>query len=299
MIISKKQKKLQMSLILHWIRGCIMKIGIVTRKPNIEANVPEKLVALLREHGAEIYVPFGQQNGSVGTSLPIEEFYQTIELVIVLGGDGTLLQVAQSASEYELPILGINFGRVGLLTDLEADEMNLISQIFTGDYTLDERMMLTAVVTDESGERHRFHALNEIALSRGNFSKMLEMDLYIDEAFSTPIRADGLIVATPTGSTAYSLSAGGAVVDPWAEVFAVTPICPYTLNIRPMIIDKNRTICIRQKADAENVSYLSYDGNEAVVISPGMEIHIQIAKKKTKLIRIANRNFYSVLKDKL
>ncbi len=276
-----------------------MKIGIVTRKPNIKPQVLEKLIALLREHGAEIYVPFGQQNGSVGTFLPMNEFYQTIELVIVLGGDGTLLQVAQSASEYELPILGINFGRVGLLTDLEQNELELVSRIFTGEYVLDERMMLSAVVNDESGERYRFRALNEIALSRGNFSKMLEMDLYIDEDFCTPIRADGLIVATPTGSTAYSLSAGGAVVDPWAEVFAVTPICPHALNIRSMIIDKNRTICIRQKADAENVSYLSHDGNEAVVISPGMEINIQIACKKTKLIRIANRNFYSVLKDKL
>ncbi|MBQ7792417.1 MAG: NAD(+)/NADH kinase [Clostridia bacterium] len=276
-----------------------MKIGIVTRKPNIKLPVIEKLVSLLKQNEAEIYFPLGQQSGALGTYLPGEAFYRTVELVIVLGGDGTLLQVAQSASQYDIPILGINFGRVGLLTDLEENELEMVSRIFTGDYSLDERMMLTAVVSEQGEERYRFRALNEIALSRGNFSKMLELDLYIDGGFCTPIRADGLIVATPTGSTAYSLSAGGAVVDPWAEVFAVTPICPHTLNIRPMIIDKKRTICIRQKEDSENVSYLSYDGNESVVISPGMEINIRIADKKTKLIRIANRNFYSVLKDKL
>lgn len=276
-----------------------MKIGVVSRNPNMHPEVTPKLVSLLKNHLAEVYFPCGQPGGENGTYLPAEEFYQTVDAIIVLGGDGTLLRVAQAALDYNLPILGINLGRVGFLTDLEQNELEQVSRLFTGDYTLDERMMITAVVTDGKKEYYRFHALNEIALSRGNFSKMLEMDVYIDNSFSTPIRADGLIVATPTGSTAYSLSAGGAVVDPWAEVFAVTPVCPHTLNIRPMIIDKNRTICIRQKRDSENVAYLSYDGNESVVLAPGMEINITIAKKKTKLIRIANRNFYSVLKDKL
>lgn len=276
-----------------------MKIGIVCRKPNMEQGIPEPLISLLQQHQAEIYVPFGEPLSEGVQPLSPEEFYQTVEVVIVLGGDGTLLGVSQAASEADLPILGINFGRVGLLTDLEQNELELVSRLFTGEYSLEERMMLTAVVSDDAGEKYRFHALNEIALSRGNFSKMLEMDLYIDDDFCTSVRADGLIVATPTGSTAYSLSAGGAVVDPRAEVFAVTPICPHTLNIRPMIIDKTRTICIRPKRDAENVLYLSPDGNEAVVLSPRMEINIQLARKKTKLIRIANRNFYSVIKDKL
>ena len=159
--------------------------------------------------------------------------------------------------------------------------------------------MLTAVVTDQSGEKHRFSALNEIALSRGNFAKMLEMDLYIDGAICTPIRADGLIVSTPTGSTAYSLSAGGAVIDPLAEAFAVTPICPHTLTIRPMIICKNRIITVKQKEGTENVSFLSYDGNEAVTLNPGMELTISLSANTTKLVRIVNQNFYSVLKDKL
>ncbi len=276
-----------------------MKIGVVSRTPSRNPEVIKKLIKLLQEHHAKVYFPCGQQGGTEGEYLPLETFYQTVELVIVLGGDGTLLRVAQEASKYDIPILGINLGRVGFLTDLEQGDLELVSRIFTGDYTLDERMMLTASVADDSGEKYRFYALNEIALSRGNFSKMLEIDLYVDDELCTPVRADGLIVATPTGSTAYSLSAGGAVVDPSAEVFAVTPICPYTLNIRPMIICKNRTISIRQRTDTENVSYLSYDGNESVVISPGMEIKIRIADKKTKLIRIANRNFYSVLKDKL
>lgn len=276
-----------------------MNIGIIIGKTNIASSVITRLVSLLEKHGARVYFPSDSGLGAFGTVLSTEEFYKTVEMVIVLGGDGTLLRVSQSASRYGTPILGINFGRVGLLTDLEQTEMDLVSRIFTGDYSIDERMMLTAVVTDDGGEKYRFSALNEIALSRGNFAKMLEMDLYIDGAICTPIRADGLIVSTPTGSTAYSLSAGGAVIDPLAGAFAVTPICPHTLNIRPMVICKNRTITIKQKEGTENVSFLSYDGNEAVTVNPGMEITIRLSEHTTKLVRIVNRNFYSVLKDKL
>ena len=276
-----------------------MNIVIIIGKTNIASSVITQLVSLLEEHNACVYFPSDSGLGTYGTVLPTEQFYQTVEMVIVLGGDGTLLRVSQSASRYGIPILGINFGRVGLLTDLEQTELDLVSRIFTGDYSIDERMMLTAVVTDDECEKYRFSALNEIALSRGNFAKMLEMDLYIDGAICTPIRADGLIVATPTGSTAYSLSAGGAVIDPLAEAFAVTPICPHTLNTRPMVICKNRTITIKQKMGTENVSFLSYDGNEAVTVTPGMEITIRLSEHTTKLVRIVNRNFYSVLKDKL
>ena len=276
-----------------------MNIGIIIGKTNISVLVITRLVSLLKEHDARVYFSCDSGMGAVGTVLSQEEFYQTVEMVIVLGGDGTLLRVAQSASQHKIPILGINFGRVGLLADLEQDEIELVNRIFTGDYTIDERMMLTATVTENGEEKYRFNALNEVALSRGNFAKMLEMDLYIDGAICTPIRADGLIVSTPTGSTAYSLSAGGAVIDPLAEAFAVTPICPHTLTIRPMVICKNRMITIKQKDGTENVSFLSYDGNEAVTVSPGMEISIKLSEHTTKLIRIVNRNFYSVLKDKL
>ena len=276
-----------------------MNIGIIIGKTNIDSSVIARIVSLLENYDACAYFLCDSGMGSFGTLLPLDKFYQTVEVVIVLGGDGTLLRVSQSASRYGIPVLGINFGRVGLLADLEQNELDLISHIFTGDYTIDERMMLTATVTENSEEKYRFNALNEIALSRGNFAKMLEMDLYIDGAICTPIRADGLIVSTPTGSTAYSLSAGGAVIDPLAEAFAVTPICPHTLTIRPMILCKNRIITIRQKEGTENVSFLSYDGNEAVTISPGMEINIKLSEHTTKLVRIVNRNFYSVLKDKL
>ena len=276
-----------------------MNIGIIIGKTNIDSSVITRLVSLLQQHNACVYFPCDSGMGSFGTCLPAEEFYKTVQLVIALGGDGTMLRVSQLASRYDVPVLGINFGRVGLLTDLEQQEMDFVSRIFTGDYSIDERMMLTATITENGKEKYRFNALNEIALSRGNFAKMLEMDLYVDDAICTPIRADGLIVATPTGSTAYSLSAGGSVIDPLAEAFAVTPICPHTLNIRPMIICKNRTITIKQKEGTENVSFLSYDGNEAVTVNPDMEITIQLSEHTTKLVRIVNRNFYSVLKDRL
>ena len=276
-----------------------MKIGIVTRKPNISKEAVLSVLSILNAHGAKAFFLTGQGCEALGDCLSPEEFYITVELVIVMGGDGTLLEVARFASQYDLPILGINYGRVGLLTDLEKDEISKVEKIFTGEYTIDERMMLQATVTENGEEKYRFSALNELTVWRGVSTKMLEMDLYIDDEFCTPIRADGLIVATPTGSTAYSLSAGGSVVDPTTKVFAVTPICPHTINIRPMIISHNRTIVIRQKSVAENVSYLSVDGNEAVMAAPGCDIRIEAGENSTRLIRIMNRNFYSVLKDKL
>ncbi len=276
-----------------------MKIGIVTRKPMIDSLVIQELEEILSRHRAEIYFLSDRQMGHQGNRLGKEEFFSTVELLIVLGGDGTLLEVAQSAAQHNIPILGINYGRVGLLTDLEKDELHLVEKIFSQEYSMDERMMLVASVTEGEKEVHRFHAWNEVALSRGNFAKMLEMNLYIDNDFCTAIRADGLIISTPTGSTAYSLSAGGAVVDPQAEVFAVTPICPHTLNIRPLIIYKNRTIRIERDSEGGQISYLSFDGNEAICLSPKAKIQITVADQKVKLIRIANRNFYSVLKDKL
>lgn len=275
-----------------------MKVGIITRKTGVDAQVLKNLTDLLCQEGAEVYFSEEQIKKEFGAVLPKEVFYRTVDVVVVLGGDGTLLRVAEAALPYELPILGINYGRIGLLTDLEKEETELIKKLFQGDYVIDERLMLTATVT-EHGKTHQFHALNEIAISRGNCMKMLEMQLSIDGEPCADIRADGLIVATPTGSTAYSLSAGGSVVDPSAEVFLVTPICPHTLNSRPMILYKNRTLCIREHSTGHNSFCLTYDGNDALTVSDGAEITIQPAEKKTKLIRIVNRNFYSVLREKL
>lgn len=276
-----------------------MKIGIITRKTGVDTKVLKNLTDLLCQEGACVYFPKEQAECNFGIKLPKEEFYRTVDVAVVLGGDGTLLRVAEAALPYEIPILGVNYGRIGMLADLEKEETVLIKKLLSGEYVIDERLMLTATVTQNGKQTHQFHALNEIAISRGNCMKMLEMQLSIDGESCADIRADGLIVATPTGSTAYSLSAGGSVVDPSAEVFLVTPICPHTLNSRPMILYKNRILCIREYGNAHNSFCLTYDGNDALTVPDGAEITIQPAQKKTKLIRIVNRNFYSVLREKL
>jgi NAD+ kinase len=141
--------------------------------------------------------------------------------------------------------------------------------------------------------------LNDVVISRGNFSKMIDLDLYIDDQHFNELRADGLIISTPTGSTAYSLSAGGAVVDPTSELIAITPICAHTLKSRPLIINQKRKIRIKHKEQINDFSYIAVDGDYAISFEMSCDIDVKISDKKVKLIRILNRNFYAILKEKV
>lgn len=236
--------------------------------------------------------------GIKGEILTESEFYEKSDVIIILGGDGTLLKAAVKAAEYNVPILGINHGRVGLLTDMEKSELSDIAELFKGNYTVEERMLIKAEIICGNVKKGEFTALNDIVISRGISPKMLELCLYIDNDLTTDIRADGVVVATPTGSTAYSLSAGGSVIDPKARLIAFTPICPHTLESRPLIIAENRRIMLKH-TECEGVSYLSCDGQGTATFDRNCEINISVSENTLKLIRIKNRNFYSVLRNKL
>ena len=267
-------------------------IGIVSKDDNVDKESEIEMIAeIVNRNHSKILFPhdFSDEN----------DFYNNIDIVIVLGGDGTILQVSEKVSEKGVPILGINFGRIGFLTDLEKKDIDLIENIFTKNYIIDERMMLKASVKNISGEAS-YTALNDIIISRGLSSKMIDLSLYIDNEYFTELRADGVIFSTPTGSTAYSLSAGGSVIDPTSELIAITPICPHTLKSRPLIINKNRKISLLHKEITADFSYVSFDGKKSIPIGQeNTNIEICISDKTVKLIRILNRNFYSILKEKV
>ena len=267
-----------------------MKIGIVSKSDKRENEI-SKISEIIERNGSTVILnsDYCLESG----------FYDHTDLIIVLGGDGTILKVSEKSLERSIPILGINFGRIGFLTDLEKKDIDLIEKIFTKDYIIDERMMLKAEIFIDGIIENTYTALNDIIISRGLSSKMVDLALYIDDEYYSEIRADGVIFSTPTGSTAYSLSAGGSVIDPTSELIAITPICPHTLKSRPLIINKNRKISICHKEETADYSYISFDGKESVPVKQNCRLNIEISDKKTKLIRILNRNFYSILKEKV
>ncbi len=284
-----------------------MEIGVILK--NGKNRLPmKKAVEVLREladkYDSRLYFLRNNYNDKTSDTLLEEEFYKKIDILVSLGGDGTILQYAKEASKNNIPIFGINFGRVGFLTDVEKNEISLFEEVLKGNYTLEERMMLDAVFLEENdGEIKKIKestALNDVVISRGISPKMLEIEIYVDNELTDTLRADGVIFSTPTGSTAYSLSAGGSVIDPASRLIEITPVCSHTLKSRPLIISEERKITLKHINPHElDFSYASTDGDEISPFLRSYTVEITVSQKKTTLIRVKNRNFYSVLKEKL
>lgn len=225
---------------------------------------------------------------------------QHADVIIVVGGDGSLLHAAHLAIDQNLPILGINRGTLGFLTDISPDQFELIHTIMQGKYTLEQRFLLQASLYDEnntlSGE---IIALNDIVLMPGQIAHMLAFDLSINQQFVCHQRADGLIVTTPTGSTAYALSAGGPILHPKLDAIAIVPMLPHKLSSRPIVVDHNSQINIQMNSRSDSSPCISYDGIETITISQKTRIHIQRLPKMLKLIHPINYDYYHTLRHKL
>lgn len=229
----------------------------------------------------------------------MDVLFKEADIAIVIGGDGTLLSSAQYGAKYDVPLLGLNMGRVGFLVELEKEDSDLLEKVIKGDYEIENRMMLCARVERDGKEIYRGDALNDIVVSKGTLSKMINLELKIDGEAANDYYADGIILATPTGSTAYSLSAGGPIVDPAIDAILVTPVCAHTVTSRPMVIsDKQKTELTVRIYHKEDV-LLSRDGAESVALFDNDKITVTKSDKKVKLVRCSNRSFYDVLNKKL
>ncbi len=230
--------------------------------------------------------------------LPLDMIYATADMIVVLGGDGSILEAARRASGRGTPILGINLGRVGYMAELEPNELNLLTEVLEGCYTIEERSMLC--VERVSGAKHTIaYALNEAVISGGSMARIIELELYESDTFVSKYRADGLIVATPTGSTAYSMSAGGPVIDPRMACFCVTPICPHALNARPLIFADSARLSVKNTCQREKMLYLTLDGRTNLDLALGDVVHITKAERTAKLVSLKRNNFYSKVSKKL
>ena len=217
------------------------------------------------------------------------------DLYIVIGGDGTLMRAARRAAPCGIPILGINLGRIGYLAELEPDEISEIGRVFNGDYTVEDRMMLCV----ETSEGVRIRALNDAVISHGVITRMAEFDLMCGGSLVGHYRADGMIAATPSGSTAYSLSAGGPVVDPRLNCICLTPICPHSISARPLIFaPDSRLEIINTDREGKNL-YLTVDGSENFKVGYMQRVLITRSTIVTKFIRMKDYRFYNVLSEKM
>jgi len=232
--------------------------------------------------------------------LPLDELYAKADIIIVLGGDGSLLDSARRAAPHGKPLLGINMGRLGYMTELEITELPLLKRLFTGEYELDERSMLQIQVKNQNGAvKAESFALNDAVISNGSVSRIVDIELYEGGELVSGYRADGMIVATPTGSTAYSMSAGGPITDPHLPCFLVTPVCPHSLTARPLLFRDDAVIELKNVCQREKMLYLTVDGRNNIEIYRGDVVRITRAEMTTRLIRLRQGGFYNRLQSKM
>jgi NAD+ kinase len=221
-----------------------------------------------------------------------------IDAVVVLGGDGTLLRAARQFSPLGIPLLGINLGRLGFLNEIERQDLYpSLTKLLSGEYSIEERMMLRGSVISAKGPEVEALALNDVVISRGNISRIVTLDISIAGATLSSYPSDGVIISTPTGSTAYSLSAGGPVIFPQVQAITVTPICPHTLSARPMVVGPNDSVKVSFRRGIDCL--VTFDGQETIEIRPGDVVTIERASLTTQLIKLGGRSFPELLKLKL
>lgn len=232
--------------------------------------------------------------------LPTDELYQNADVVAVFGGDGTILDAARYAAPYDIPLLCFNLGRVGYMAELELSELDLLAKICDGNYTFDERSMLSVeVMNAEKKIRKTSFALNDAVLTYGSMARLVDLELYECGQFLTKYRADGLILSTPTGSTAYSMSAGGSIIDPKLGAICVTPICPYSLISRPILFHDKSVLEIKNISKREKIIYLVIDGKINIELYFNDVVRITKSDMRTRLIRVKDSSFYTNLRAKL
>ena len=221
------------------------------------------------------------------------------DLFLAVGGDGTFIHAAHDAARYDKEILGINAGNLGFLAGLEKQELHLLEHLFTGDYQIDRRMMLCVEHTRGDAPAEKFYCLNDAVFARGLSMRMCDLTVWANEKKVNDYFADGLIFATPTGSTAYSLSAGGPVVDPMLESILLTPICTHSLFARSLIFRPTTRLCVEVNNADLCAPVLSCDGEETLTIAPGSRFLIRKANRCSKIIRIKAESFTDILSEKM
>ena len=267
------------------------------------AQAAEKI---LRNAGVEttMCLPFSIDGGNIELPKHIQcgnakEELKNADILVCFGGDGTILHAAKEANAFRVPVLGVNLGSVGFMAELEQSELPLLARLASGKYTIESRMMLDVIVRREGNVVYSNVALNDAAVTKGAVARVVDLEVYGDKVLISSFSADGVIISTPTGSTAYSMSAGGPIVEPTAENIIVTAICPHALSARSFVLGKGRTVSVRLGRMTRKTTFLSVDGGKAFRLNSGDVVETREAKSRTRLVRVTGRSFYEILNQKL
>ncbi len=276
-----------------------MNISLIVNfeKDNSKA-IALKTVDILNQQEVYFYTDKVTAN-ALGTDIfnIVDDVFSVCDILMVVGGDGTIIHTAKKAALYNKPVLGINTGRIGYLASAKGEELQLISKILTGEYTIDERIMLSVSV-ESHNDKKEYLAFNDAVVCKGSLSRMIDIDLELDD-HTLRYRADGLIISTPTGSTAYSLSAGGPLLDPRLDSVLLTPICPYTYLNKAMVIPADTKMCISVDTAGDKEAFLTVDGEVAVRILGDDKIKIQSSDTAVKLVCLKSESIFQRLEAKI
>ncbi len=276
-------------------------IGILTKPkfPDVK-HILTDLVAWLRERKKEVV--FDAKTAALigeSASHPKTQLATRSDMVLVLGGDGTMLSAARLLEERAVPILGVNMGGLGFLTEITLDQLYpALEKVFALEFMVEERLMLRADIHRHGEHVAKATVLNDVVVSKGTLARMIEIQILIDGQFVTRLRGDGLIVSTPTGSTAYSLSAGGPIIHPTVQALILTPICPHTLTHRPLLVPRGVALEVTLTSQVEG-AMATFDGQVGVALVQGDTVAIAVSEHRTQLIRLPDRTYYDLLRRKL
>lgn len=256
------------------------------------------LVPWLKQRGKKVLVENGVSRSNA-ISRTKKELAAEADLIVSLGGDGTLLNIAPLVERAGVPILGVNLGGLGFITEVAADELEpVLARTLEGDYEAEKRMTLEIVVKGKNGKPHKFRVLNDAVITKGARSRIIDLETYVGDDYLCTYRADGLILSTPTGSTAYSLAAGGPIVEPGLGVMILSPICPHTLTNRPIVVPSDVTIHVTLRSFGDTV-ILTPDGQPGVRLNSGDNVEVRDYGLPVLLIKMPSRSYYEILRKKL
>jgi len=285
----------------------IQRIGVVVKRHQPDAlQTLCKLTEWLNQKGISLVggpeierERIEQETGCAVQVVPETELATSVDLILVLGGDGTMIGTARMVGDTEVPVIGVNYGGLGYLAEFRIEELfAALESILKGEYKLEKRVMLAVELFRGEDNVSRNRVLNDVVINKSALARIIEIDAYLNSQFVNSFRADGLIVSTPTGSTAYNLSAGGPVIYPSMNAIVITPICPFTLSNRPIVVPDESEIELRLKTEEEEVA-LTLDGQVGFPLKVADRVVIRKSRTTFNLVQPMNRNYFEVLRDKL
>ncbi len=280
-----------------------MKKVVLNPNPSRDINLDctRRVAAFFKENGIETYISKSIEGAETtgATLTAFSDATQNADMIISFGGDGTLLDTANQVAGMDVPVLGINIGRIGYMAELESHEIELLKKVIDGNFQVEERMRLDVAISRDNKVIYEKTALNDAVIMKTGLLWTVDMDIFADEMFISSYSGDGVIVATPTGSTAYSLSAGGPIIDPISKNITITPVCTHALAAKPIVLSHKRTLNILPQSPESAAIVVSIDGDDGFNLMRGDCVTIRMSEQKTKLIHVKNTNFYDVLYTKL